>query len=63
MSYIFGLVKVINLNEITKLIWYNSNESYIEIDYLKEIRVDMKKKHMKSMGWELGIPMEVRKKR
>lgn len=50
-------------NEITKLIWYNSNENYIQIDYLYEIRVDMKKKYMKELSLEFNIPFEVRKKR
>lgn len=50
-------------NDITKFIWYNSRESYIEIDYHMEMFVIMRKKPMKYWAEKLNVPFEVRKKR
>ena len=43
------------MNEITKFIWYRSDENYVEIDNEKKMKVDMKKKYMKYWAEKLGV--------
>ena len=49
--------------KITKLVWYDSKDQYIEIDYIHKLWVRMRKKDMKKLALELGIEMEMRHKR
>jgi len=50
-------------NKITRLVWYDSKDHYIEIDYIHKVWVHMRKKDMKEMAWKFGIEMEIRHKR
>ena len=57
------------MKKITKFIWYKGkgrlvkNISIIQIDYVKDIEVNMSKKDMIRLANELDVPFEVRKRR
>ena len=58
-----------NMKKITKFIWYKGkgrlvkNISIIQIDYVKDIEVNMSKKDMITLANELDVPFEIRKRR
>ena len=43
------------MNEITKFIWYRSDDNYVEIDNEKKMLVNMNKKSMMYWAEKLGV--------
>ena len=43
------------MNEITKFIWFGSDENYVEIDNEKKMLVNMAKKNMEYWAEKLGV--------
>lgn len=48
------------MNNITKFIWYNSEENYVEIDNKILMMVNMKKRNMIYWAEKLGVEFEIR---
>ena len=49
------------MNNITKFIYYNSKENYVEINNKMTMMVNMPKRNMEFWAEKLGVEMEIRK--
>ena len=50
------------MNNITKFIWFDNSENYVEIDNEKKMMVNMTKKNMKYWADKLGVEFIDKKK-